>query len=439
MITMTNSENNPSDEIIGITTIKDYLIELSDFFKINPKKYSQHHYFYRGQRKDTPEVLPSLIRDNMFASEVQIINQAYGRRPLIFKEQNSSFERLTKLQHYGLKTRLLDLTLNPLVALFFACDGDEDKDGVVYIYDADSFDYNSKEVLIHAAISEMEIINGIYIQDLLIELKDKGIISSLDLEKYRENNCERFKKILKGEYFVISNLSNDRLIQQSGAFFIPGCIEIAEEENPEKCSIHKVKKVGVEKYLLIKYRIPWNKKKDLLEELDLYNINRASLFPELDYQMRYINEMHCKTEFDSSKKPDVDFSKESEENYEEEKYETKPDELIDEPEKALPEATIITDKDETDESVIWSSVKKWTPPTISQELVFNIFKENMIIDWYKKDQVISKIRKEVNRSIDDSMRYTSDGSEKWANVIVNMVMSDFNEYLQRKEENNKSQ
>lgn len=436
---MTNPENTPSDDTIEITAVKDYLIELSDFFEINPKKYSQHHYFYRGQRTDTPEVLPSLIRDNMFASEVKIINQAYGRRPLIFKEQNTSFERLTKLQHYGLKTRLLDLTLNPLVALFFACDGDEQKDGVVYIYDADSFDYNSKEVLIHAAISEMEIINGISIQDLLIELKDKGIFSSLELEKYRGNDCEKFKKLLKGDYFVISNLSNDRLIQQSGAFFIPGCIEISEEEDLENCLVHKVKKVGVEKYLLIKYKIPWNKKKDLLEELDLYNINRASLFPELDYQMKYINDMHCNTEFDSSKTPNVNFSKESEESYDEEKYETKPADKIDEPETFLPKTTIITNEDETDESVIWSSVKKLTPPAISQELVFNTFKENMIVDWYKKDQVISKIRKEVNRSIDDSMRYTSDGSEKWANVIVNMVLSDFKEYLERKDKIDDSQ
>jgi len=112
------SENNQPDKIINITCVKDYLIELSDIFDNNPINNPNHHYFYRGQQEHTEEVLPCLLRDNLFSSEARIIKDAYGRRPAIFREQNTPFERLTKLQHYGLKTRLLDLTLNPLVALF---------------------------------------------------------------------------------------------------------------------------------------------------------------------------------------------------------------------------------------------------------------------------------------------------------------------------------
>lgn len=423
------SENTQPDGIVNIYAIKDFLIELSDLFENNPKKYSQHHYFYRGQRRDTPEVLPGLIRDNMFANEVQIINHAYGRRPLLFREQNSPFERLTKLQHYGLKTRLLDLTLNPLVALFFACDGENDKDGVVYIYDADSFDYNSKEVLIHAAISEMEIINGISIKDLFVELKEKGILSSLDLEKYKENNCEMFKKILNGDYFVISNLSNDRLIQQSGAFFLPGCIEIEENENAENCSVHKVSKTGIEKYLIKKYIIPTKFKKIILDELDLYNINKASLFPELDYQMRYINEIHCNTVTYNSDKLDVDIPTYLDGNSEEKRDEDDVDETNTEPDKTTKETFVPIDNNEQTKSRIKSAVEKWTPPGISTEVISKIFEDNLVVDWYKKDQVISKIRKEINRSIDASMRDTPDGSEKWANVIVNMVISEIKVWL----------
>jgi len=39
-------------------------------------------------------------------------------------------------QHYGMPTRLLDWSTNPLAALFFACEDNFDKDGFVYAMDA---------------------------------------------------------------------------------------------------------------------------------------------------------------------------------------------------------------------------------------------------------------------------------------------------------------
>jgi hypothetical protein len=53
-----------------------------------------------------------------------------------FLSQYSLTEIYFSAQHYGMPTRLLDWSTNPLAALFFACDGQEARDGYVYAMDA---------------------------------------------------------------------------------------------------------------------------------------------------------------------------------------------------------------------------------------------------------------------------------------------------------------
>lgn len=52
---------------------------------------------------------------------------------LIEREPKSAIQWLALMQHYGLPTRLLDWTLNPLVALYFAVRSNPQGDAVVYV------------------------------------------------------------------------------------------------------------------------------------------------------------------------------------------------------------------------------------------------------------------------------------------------------------------
>lgn len=88
---------------------------------------SNERFFFRGQSNKNWDVRPCLFRENNLTIESDIISEACARAPFEFGGR-SAFERLTKLQHYGLPTRMLDVTLNPLVALYFACAKCEDKE-----------------------------------------------------------------------------------------------------------------------------------------------------------------------------------------------------------------------------------------------------------------------------------------------------------------------
>ncbi len=55
-----------------------------------------------------------------------------------FEKCHTHLEKLVKMQHYGLPTRLLDITRNPLVALYFACESNLDTYGELVLISAEN-------------------------------------------------------------------------------------------------------------------------------------------------------------------------------------------------------------------------------------------------------------------------------------------------------------
>ena len=92
---------------------------------------------YRGQSAIEWELTPSVMRGLRSNAENQIFSELMVEAPVEFSNDRSMFDKLVRAQHYSLPTRLLDVSLNPLVSLYFACNEEQhhDKDGVVQIFD----------------------------------------------------------------------------------------------------------------------------------------------------------------------------------------------------------------------------------------------------------------------------------------------------------------
>jgi len=91
--------------------------------------------YFRGQVCDW-SLRPSLARESVTEQERAKESECFERLAEILPKVND-WERATIAQHYGVPTRLLDWSENPLVGLYFALDDNnyDDKDGVIWVFE----------------------------------------------------------------------------------------------------------------------------------------------------------------------------------------------------------------------------------------------------------------------------------------------------------------
>ena len=230
---------------------------------------SKKELWFRGQPNYEHELTPSLFRGQY--DEVGMYDEFIRRFPEHSHNHKNIIEWLTLMQHYGLPTRLLDWSENLLVALFFCCNDEKDKDGAIF-----SFGYDRN----HNFLAETGRTNQFL--EVLIRLTKSQ--SKKELNKMMANPLinSLFRDFLpyKPPY------KNPRIRQQQGCFTFHGGKFFNGEE------LIAVRKMETHGGNLIKIRITPDNKKSILEELKLLGIYEATLFPEMDYQAKQIKEIY---------------------------------------------------------------------------------------------------------------------------------------------------
>lgn len=283
-----------------ITRGKEYVAAVFKDGSSDKSKIPALRKFYRGHYSSQYELIPSVFRKGNWGKEEYFYHEVAVRSPEFFQGK-THLDKLVTMQHYDCPTRLLDITSNPLVALFFACMNygcdkcNKSNEGVVYVFEelsnnvvyADSdralmlaclarFSENDKLAMFELASSrinekgfEKKGGSGGY-KDAVMEKLFHEITREMPAFKHEIRPLDLLKPL-----FVQPNRTNMRISKQDGAFILSGlCRNAAEaKEKLELCvrkEIHIINQLGI------------------LHELEELGIHEASLFPELDKVSHYL-------------------------------------------------------------------------------------------------------------------------------------------------------
>lgn len=142
--------------------------------------------FFRGHANPNYTLRPSIMRTSRLRqNERNLYHELLINCPQDFEKCPTHLEKLVKMQHYGLPTRLLDITRNPLVALYFACESQPKTYGELVLISAASDDIKYPQSDTVSVLASLPVFSFQKQQEFLHWAKDPAI-SNMAFNHYAE-------------------------------------------------------------------------------------------------------------------------------------------------------------------------------------------------------------------------------------------------------------
>ena len=240
--------------------------------------------FFRGLSNFTYDLSPSLNRRlngdgdyNWLTKESRLVQFAEQSIPDMFVKTLPTI-LLSNMQHYDIPTRMMDITENALVALFFACHNHPETDGKVVVFDDIPVSaYNSFANII-ADTYHLTNNSIVSVEQYLYLLFQQEYASTLLYPNW-ENNLDKaineYLPILEKPMLIDVGVINPRQRNQTGKFILfPNQIKEGNILNKlvtiDECDtfVHAV------------IKIPKNQKQRIENQLRLLGVTESFLFPD---------------------------------------------------------------------------------------------------------------------------------------------------------------